>query len=184
MISQKEKENILLSAYAYADNIDTDEEVTFDGLLQFVADGAEVENNQDTEIVLRDFMMFAGQDKPTLDSLEDSTLAETLKTFADSFEGQDELFTTIDGFLDDTTMDKVCDAKHEPHVTHHADGSVSKVCKYKKGAVHERETFEERMGRAKRKNRRVSALTRLKISKGLKNHFKKNKHKKNKPKGH
>jgi len=167
MISQKEKENILLSAYAYADNIDTDEEVTFDGLLQFVADGAEVENNQDTEIVLRDFMVFAGQDKATLDSVEDSTLAETLKTFADSFDSQEELFTTIDGFLDDTTMDKVCDARHEKHITYHGDGSKSIKCKLKKGAVHKKRTMKQKLADARRKNKRQSASTRLKRAKAL-----------------
>ena len=153
MISKREKESILLSAYVYANTID-DEEVTLDGLLQFIGvDGA--------DIVLSDFMVFAGQEEATLDSV-------SLQEFANSFDNQEELFTTIDSF---------CDAKHEPHVVHHANGSTSRVCRYKKGAVHERESFKERLGRAKQKNRIVSELTKAKIRKGLEKYHKKHKHK-------
>jgi len=144
MISKREKENILLSAYVYANNIDN-EEATLDGLLQFIGvDGAEA--------VLSDFMVFAGQDKATLDSV-------SLQEFATSFDSQEELFTTIDSF---------CDAKHEPHIIHHADGSKSKVCKYKKGAVHNKRTIKQKLADARRRNKRQSAVTKLKRAKALK----------------
>ena len=174
MLSKSEKNNILLSVFAFSSTIDKDEKVTFDGLLEFASEASSLEVSRDMEDLVLDYMSFSGEEQSTLDALSDETLSEHLTAFSKTFDSQDEVFSVIDSFIEnyETTSDKVCDARHKKHLEYNADGSRTLKCKLKKGAVKKKRTMKQKMADARRKGKKLSKLTRMKISKGKKNRAK------------
>ena len=151
----------LLSLYAFSSNINKEEEVTLDSLFEFLDIGIK------DEVVMRDFMVFSGVEKTTLDSISDDNVKEILTSFSNSFDDADDFLVTVDSFEDSTTLDS-CKANQERHITYHADGSKTIGCRRKKGAVKPKRTLKQRLADAKRKNKKMSASTKLSISRGRK----------------